>query len=345
MATTMTTAIGPLLWSSDIPELEFSTDAEELSVTVVVGTDVLLDIVQSAYNNKVKVWNVRDVVERYLLHNHLATALVNITVTPSGDSANTVSSFTVVYCSKSSKSSVSQWCSLNFLTTARYKVLTAGMVDTLYFFAEAAGPLQIMYHVTTLTPSNEVRVVDVDGETVTAPALSVISVPLDLSALEEEVESDVIGVAVRVGGRVLNYYRVEPSPTAGFVFYNCFNVPELVSLSCSTTSKVKDDRKVARVSRRSVLYNALKRTSYEVVTSPMRLDLARWLEELSTSVRTWLSDGTPIVITEYEVELSDDHAAANVIKFTWQRSYGESLLELRSSGMGIFQAPFTYQFE
>ena len=99
----------------------------------------------------------------------------------------------------------------------------------------------------------------------------------------------------------------------------------------------------AMVGRRAVRYGRGRAVEYETETAPLMMAHALWLDQALTSPKTWLADGTPIVITDSDISVTDDRAALNTVKFTWRRADGRAHIVVEQSDR-IFTEEFTRQF-
>ena len=350
----MTTQPAAHVLSSQLPDLEFTTDAAQLTVALYDpnGDERFLEVTLWASGGKVTLMEVREAVEQRM--RALGEARMNMRVlwrepdAPSWTSQGVA----VHYCSKDVSGDAVTLLDNHFLSTVEWKPLPPeGASETLYFYERVQG--------TDVTPSLTVSYRDAGGEVghlsiaaseVLTSTDAVQSVTWTLATVRERVAAEVEGaftllaVTVRVGARTMQYYRTEPEPTVSFLFLNCFNVPEWARLSCSTTVKTKDERNVGYVARRRVLYNSSPEVTHEVQTSPLSMAHAAWLDQLVTSCGVWLADGTEVVITEGESEVSDDHSTLNSLKFAWQRADGRGTIAAVEAVERIFTEEFTYQF-
>lgn len=350
----MTTQLAARLLSSHLPDLVFTTTSAQLTVALYdpQGDERFLEVNLWSTGGAVTLMEVREAVEQRM--RSLGEARMNLRVLWKEPDASSWTSqgVAVHYCDKDVSGDGVTWLDTHFLSTVDWKPLPAdGVAETLYFYERVSG--------TDVTPEVTVWYRGTDGAVAQLSVASsepltstdaVQSVTWTLATVRARVAAAVAGkftvlaVAVRVGSRTMHYYRTEPEATASFLFLNCFNVPEWAWLTCSTVTKTKDERKVGFVARRRVLYNPSREVSHEVQTSALPLEHASWLDQLITSAGVWLADGTPVVITEGECAVSDDHGAVNSVKFTWLRVDGRGSLTVPARVSRIFTEAFTYQF-
>ena len=132
------------------------------------------------------------------------------------------------------------------------------------------------------------------------------------------------------------------------------------ALHAVTTHKPKVERSIAVTNRVSTFYNQQDEKEYEVETSGLTMELARWIEQLFYShdvrmatKRTDLSEDDfgnynpqymPIVlITDFTCEIHDEDGELNTVKFTYQCQDRRTYLPtdyLSVDHERIFTAPF-----
>lgn len=356
MAATLLTTIPALCLSSQLPDPEWSSDSEHVLVALydTAEESPFLHVTLTPHAGSVRLWEMRETIERHMRSRDVSLLDLEVWIAEAGDGAMTTSaSVRVVYCDKDVSGDATEWLDNRFLCTVDWKPLPPeGAAETLYFCERVTGAdvtpsIHVAYrgsggaveHLTIaasepLTADGAVQSVTFDMATVSARVAAVV-----------EGSFSILAVTVCVGRRAMQYYREEPEANASFLFLNCFNVPEWARLTCSTTTKTKDERKVGRVGRRRVLYNPSREVSNEVQTAALPQSRAEWIDQMVTSPGVWLADGTPVVITEGECAVSDDNGALNSAKFTWLRSDGRGLLQVTARASRIFTRAFTYQFK
>lgn len=358
MATTLTNNLLAFYFTSQLPDLEWSTDLDALTVSLYCPAgDVgrILEVTLTAVSGTVTLLEVREAVERRMRHlNKSYIPLVVQWKEPESNAYTSSNTLQVYYCSKNVGESCSTWIENHFLTTLKSKPLPpTGATERLTFFAPRAMVVSPVTHAVCRLASGDVRSIEVSvfGNVTVSPGVKgVLSWTLDavLDAAQEANEDveEVLAFTIQAGSRVMNYYKPAVKPTAAFAFLNCFNVAEIAWLNCVTTKKTKDARKVAHVAHRATLYDLDLQVTHEVETCPLPLAEANWLDQLLTSPLAWLGDGTAIVITDGDASISDDYAVMNSVKFTWQRDDGRDLNNIDETDINIFiKPPYSYQFD
>lgn len=166
---------------------------------------------------------------------------------------------------------------------------------------------------------------------------------------------EIVGYTVRVGQRAVTAY-IDGSLSMGdsFIFRNCFNVLDVATLPCVTTSKTDVDRSTAVVNGTSSFYDQKVEQTFEVECGPLTSDECQWLDQLAASREVmrfvanpcddsepWLF--APVLITDSSVEVSDTDEKPNTVKFTWRFADHRPHV-LLSASPGIFKSPYTLPF-
>ena len=358
MATTLTNDLLAFYFTSQLPDLQWSTDLEALTVSLhCPAGDVgrILEVTLTAVGGTVSLLEVRDAVERRMRHLNKSYIPLLVQWKEPGSNAYTSSStLAVYYCNKNVGESCSTWIENHFLTTLKSKPLPAsGATEYLSFYAPRMMVVTPTATAVCRLSDGEVRSIQVSvfgGVSVSSSIKGVLSWTVaDVLEAAQDVDEDaeeVLAFTIQAGNRVMTYYKPAVKPTAAFAFLNCFNVTEIAWLNCVTTKKTKDARKVAHVGHRATVYDLDLQVTHEVETCPLPLAVANWLDQLVTSPLAWLGDGTAIVITEGDASISDDYAVMNSVKFTWQRDDARDLNNIDETDINIFiRPPYSYQFD
>ena len=148
-------------------------------------------------------------------------------------------------------------------------------------------------------------------------------------------------------------------------FCNACNCYELCAPPAVTTRKPKVDRSIAVTNRISTFYNQQNEKEYEVETSGLTVEQAKWIEQLfyshdvrlATKRTDYEDDGgqnynpqyMPIVlITDFTCEIHDRDGELNSVKFTYQYSDRRPYLPqeyLSVDNEKIFSAEYNPAFE
>lgn len=352
--TSLSTNIVDIFLSSALPDLSWSTDAEDLHVRLYFQSpeQTLIDTTLTAINGTVSLYETRELVERYMRHNGI-TRLYPLTVQHFENSSwHSVASMTVIFCEKTMvlPGSVSQFLEQHFLSTRSAKTLPTDInaVEQLYFIQPEGTPPNPALHVTYINDQGEVATGDIAlaadyNASLTNLFVCEFSVASIMAAVAAA--ASVIAVTVTVGNRHMEYYRPARRDHVAFKFRNAFNVFESAYLCAVVSRKTEDGRKIAHVAGGLAVYDRKPVTEYEVQTSPLSFEQASWIDQLITSPDVRLLDDTPLIITDGEAVCHNDNGQMNSAKFSYKESDERHSVSCLPQGANVFTVPpHSYQF-
>lgn len=360
---TLSTNFTDLYFSSQIPDIVFSTDAGYIVVSLYADGNCLMSESYYPYGGRSTVRNLYQIVEQYCEEH--SSSFCQCTLSAETDEGDELQrSFSVIYCKSNPSQSAVMWASSHFLTTRQAKLMPRHelAVDYLWVYADDACTEPLRYHV-TIEKNKEVKTLTVASAPFTAQkrCISMLSVRygyiLQMVHNAEGSSVKILSVTIEVGERSMSYFITDRMPSAMFLFANAFGCRELATLDCETTDKIHSNRSVAVIGRRSEFYDREQTKEYEVQTSPLDDDTARWLEQLMVSydvrfVEDYgvledddLNDPPRILITDFTSEISDGDSGPNKVKFTWQYSDIRPYLKLRKNTDGVFSRQYSNTFK
>ena len=354
--TSLITQIPAFILSSALPDLSWSTDQEEVRVILYYQStaNIILDVSLTATEGTVSLYETRQLVEQYMMHNGMAR-LYPLQIMHEeegywqGDGA-----MTVIYCEKnikllSQQDSVGQWLERNFLSTLTCKPLPSdeNAVEQLYFVYPQGTPSDPALHVTFVDSQGMIDSADITlTASYNASQTNLFVCEFSIAAIKAAVAQAVgiIAVTVSVGTRPMESYRPARRENIAFRFRNAFNVFESAFFSATINRKTDDGRKLASVAGILALYDRRPATEYEVQTSPLSFEEAGWIDQLITSCEVTLLDGTPVIITEGTAECHNNNAETNTAKFSYKELDQRQTMSYVKP-VNIFTVPpHSYQF-
>ena len=359
MATSLTTQTRAFFFSSELPDLAWSTDQQEVHVRLYYQHtgNMLADVTLTASGGRVTLCETREIVERYM-RTHALARLYPLQVMHEeegywqGDGA-----LTVIYCEKNlvlpvvnGSPSASQWLERHFLSTRTVKRLPSieDAVEQLYFVQPQGTPPNPSLHVTYIDDQGATASTDIElqasyNASLTNLFVCEFSVAELLNSIVDAVK--IIGVTVSVGNRHMEFYRPARRENVAFRFLNAFNVSESAYLNAAINRKTDDGRKIARVDGHLAHYDRKPVTEYEVETSPLSFEEASWIDQLITSPEVNLLDGTAVIITDGTAECNNDNAEMNAAKFSYKELDERHTIATAQQTANIFTVPpHSYQF-
>ena len=119
MAINLSTQIPQLLFSSAIPDLAINTDTDgEVEIALSSGNTDVFTASYFPYNRKIKVFDLRSVVEMYLREQNESLMDFSISAT-ANEVTHQLCSFKVIYLEHRFDGDISEFLRNNFLTNTR----------------------------------------------------------------------------------------------------------------------------------------------------------------------------------------------------------------------------------
>ena len=133
-----------------------------------------------------------------------------------------------------------------------------------------------------------------------------------------------LGVSFYRGKRTFSIFFTDETPSLSISFRNEFNVSDVLFVDAQTKRKLSFERATTLCCGESSFYDDNTEVVYESETASLSPTLAQALTNalLSSFVRIVSHDfpnGTNVLITDVESELSDLSNATNRVKFNWKQ--------------------------
>ena len=358
MATTLNPTPAAFCLSSMLPDLRWSTDQAEVRVRLYYQhpAQLLIDTTLTAANGFVKLYETRELIERYMRNKVLARAYpiyIQHMVEDNGNYWQGDGALTVLFCEKNlslPNNSTSEWLERNFLSTISVKPLPSidEAVEQLFFVQPQGTPPNPSLHVSYINDIGNVETSDIMLSASYNPSATNLFVcEFSINSLLAQLTDAVaiVGVTVSVGNRHMEYYRPARREHVAFRFLNAFNVMESAYLNAIVNRKTDDGRKLANVSGSLTHYDRKPVTEYKVETAPLSFEEASWIDQLITSPEVTLLDGTSVIITDGTAECHNDNRELNKAKFTYKELDQRHTITTAQQAANIFTVPpHSYQF-
>ena len=294
--------------------------------------------------------DLRDIVEEFMLAADIAFGVFSLSV---GDNETIADSVTlrVLFCDKLCQGDYSDFAQNNFLTTKPVRRVAPDMPVKFSFFATQGSSisttLSVGYELNGMAASKTVTLGDADAVATADAVVSIDLTPDDYNTLMPD--NAVLQYIRLLAGTRIAYLFIDRALSLGqtFVFNNCFNVPEVISLPAKTTLKTELEKSEAFFDGELIQYDRSSTSSYEVESGPLSADEAEWANKLLTSphiLRIENNNLVPVIITSLTSEIADDGENTATVKFTWRYPAKRTVLRLSDSTKGIFSAQFDKSF-
>lgn len=366
---TLITSLANMVFSSELPDLTFSTPSEKVNVELQSDGATVFETSLYAYGDSVTICDLREIIEGEM--DAVGLSYMPFTLVLTGDSNDSLQKdFSVVYCSKRIETPAQEWVRSHFLTTLAARRTTRQAWEALPFFAIEGEDITEHYKV-TLRYGKIYRTIDFNSQRQEQEDTGVCYLVVGhafiknlVSSLELEGNIDIdpeianspdeiVAWTVSVGERVASYYLDEAETEISMMFRNCFNASDFAHFNGTTTAKSKLTKSEAMASHMARYYDFRLEKTFEVTTGPLTREEAIWLEQLtlSRSVRlvrqdTINQDLFPLIlISDSDVSISDDDRNVNKITFTWRFADDRDHLPIEQPSADIFKIQFDKTFK
>lgn len=353
MAVTLQTPLDTLMFSSSFPDLALSTSDNNEAEIILRSPDYeIFSAVHFPYNRGIVIHDLRSVIEMYMRDRNLTLDEFELLAVHNG-SQQILATFKIVYLEHSFSGDIAEFLRNNFLTTQSAKLTTPTATEFLNFYIAAGDQEKLRYQVVASVGDGEPRAYQLAANLGSSNADRIYHVEITYEIMLGIVENPAQGrprenitvhaYSIHAGNRAFTFYVQHDPPEVMFYFRNAFNCYECCALHAVTTHKPKVDRSIAVTNRLSTFYNQQNEKQYEVETTGLTLQAARWLEQLfyahdvrlatkredftEETVGSYRPDKMPVVlITDFTCEIHDRDGELNTVKFTYQYSDRRPLL-------------------
>ena len=358
MATTLITVIPIFVFSSQIEGIELQTDQDKIVIVVEDGTTEIFTTSLYAFDGKVEIVNIGEVLENYMIANgKVFTAFTVYYNTADGTNLGSFN-LNTLFCSLRLDIEAGVFASYNFLTTLTAKRVPPHSIETISILhGQETGPLK--FHCVYETEEGEIGNKTITMRTITTDDIGVSSIQVSYDTiylrlrLQGAKPSKLLSYTVEYNNRSFTYYATENTPEVSFTFRNCFNVDETAYFNAITTTKTKVNRTMAVSQGRHLFYDQTVDKTCEVQTASLTAEEAYWVEQLLMSHTVRLGTSTDVetlpevIISDSDCEIADNDEELNKVKFTWQFAKTAPHLQksLRSDANGVFTEPYNQVFD
>ena len=348
-------------FTSYMPSVCYSSELSGISCSVTPGTVTLLiqsplEVFSNTYNTPNSYINFpdfSDVVEMFMEQQKLTVADMQFIVTDAQSTAE--KTIRVVYFKEEPrKFFAADILSDGLLTTYRNRVVYEDSVDYLTFWCEPNSifngtTVRLYVLVQDYTGHREWILMEYGYTIHQGINELMISFPELRRYLPDRVRKwDILFFSFTVNQQTCNFYVGKAHNVRHFIFRNCYNAKESISVPCISKNITETKSSLAICGKKQYRYDIQHTRSFEQQTAALDSERAAVMEQMLTSPSVQIVFGyaydVPIIITSYDYELSDEPNTERTFKFEWQyeNRNGVSLLEFTKER--IFSEHFTPPF-
>lgn len=345
-----------LIYSADIPTLNYTTDYDRLCVSVYKATadyDVIFTTELCAVDGKVNIYDIKPLVEQYMKDKDMAYLEFNIDVENEGGEEVLITPFKVLYCSFKPSEAASNFARFHFLTSLNSKILYYYDIseDELCFYAEKDKEINIEKTILYTSVDGELKK-EISNYSYTVQYTGIDSLWVDLADIWYELGCNkgavLHSITYKVNERMFTYYLVDKVPDLYLSFANAFNIREVITINGKTTTVIKREKSEAVCGGVTRYYDCNFEKLYEFESERLTTAEVKLFEEFVTSDKVLLYDSTAhrILITDFTYEVADDDAEKNIVKFTWRYADNRRAMPIKyERNMRIFTEQFDKTFQ
>lgn len=314
----------------DIPS-SFTVDEvrDTAKVTVFINGVSIYSTSLFQHNGVVTFYDLRGIIEQYMLENSLTIAIPKITAEKYGGTDVMDEENYILFCNANDTEEIAQnLFQYKFLSTRSYYVIPRTAYQRIAFFDDGYDTVTVFAECLFLKDGEHItKRVTMNTYAPGHPSLHlVLSHPSQITLLARRQSGEdcgkLLSYAIHAGNRCMTYYVTDEEPEITFQFRNCFNAEEYLYVFGATNYKTTIDRQEAICQGKHSFYNQSVERKHEVTTVPLSIEEAHWYNELFVSPRVTVEmsgdfDEVPVLISDITSEISNRPDEKIRMKFSW----------------------------
>ena len=346
-------------FTSAIPDVfkasDFQGETLYLAIYLNRSTNPIFETTLYAYDNAASIYDLRSVIESYMENNRLVTCDCSFRMQVDRTDY-TIPEFKLIYCHAAVNTNCRDFLQSHFLVTDAVRLVPHGFsMDLSYIvFPNETGTCST--HLLVQSESGEdPLVVDLSDTPITSTQFQLLTMDLNEEDLLARVPSSLgscqlLSATIYIGARSFTLFFTSERPTLWLYFSNSFNSPDQLPLTATTKRKLAFSRSTAICCGTSSSYDDQTELEYETETSALTPTLARDLTTALQSPSLCITSpdypqGTPILVTDIESELSDASNELCHVKFNWKPVRQQPMLTTSSKHAHIFNTNYNPTFD
>lgn len=314
----------------DIPS-SFTIDEvrDTAVVTIFLNGESIYSTSLFQHNGVVTFYDLRGIIEQYMLDNGLSVAMPKITALRYGGTDIINGEMYILFCNAHNTEEIAEnFFQYKFLSTRSYYVIPRTAYQRIAFFDDGQDSVTVFAECIFLKDGERTcKRVTMNTYEPSHPTLhAVLSHPRQIAWLARRQFNEDCGklltYTIHAGHRSMTYYVIDEEPEITFCFRNCFNAEEYLFVYGTTNYKTTIDRQEAVCQGRHSFYNQSVERRHEVTTAPLSMEEAHWYNELFVSPRVTVEmsadfDEVPVLISDITSEISNRPDEKIRMKFSW----------------------------
>ena len=317
--------------TSAIPDVFTVSDfqGETLIMRIYLNRSVspIFDTTLYVYNNKAEIYDLRSVIEDYMEVHGLPYADCSIGLQVDRTDYS-IPEFKLFYCHYAISGSCKDWLQTHFSTNHAVRLVPRDFFLDLVYYVFPNEQGKCSTHLVILPSDGSTPVVyDIDQPAINTAQFNAYTIEMDetyfLSLLPKGVSGKLLSATIQCGARSFSLFISDERPTLRLYYTNEYNCSDVFHLTAQTKRKLAFSRSTTICCGKSSSYDDQTEVEFESETSALNPSEARQLTTAlqSTSLLIVAPDypqGTSILVTDIESELSDASNELCHVKFTWK---------------------------
>ena len=307
-----------------------------------------------AYQGKASIYDLRSVIESYMEENRLVTCDCSFQMQVDRTDY-TIPDFKLIYCHAAVNTNCRDFLQSHFLVDSNVRLVPHGFsLDLSYIVFPDESSACSTHLVVQPESGEEPLAIDLVDTPIASKQFQLQMLDLNEEDLLARVPSSLgscqlLSATIYCGARSFTLFFSSEQPTLWLYFSNTFNCTDVFPITATTKRKLSFSRSTAICCGKSSSYDDQTEVEFESETSALTPSEARQLTTAlqSSSLLIISSDypqGTSILITDIESELSDTSNELCHVKFTWKPVRQQPTLSV-SKHTRIFNSTYNRTFD
>ena len=306
-----------------------------------------------AYQNAVSIYDLRSVIESYMEENHLVYCDCTFQIIVDRVDYS-IPEFKLIYCHAAVNENCRDFLQSHFLVDSAVRLVPHGWsLDLSYIVFPNETATCSTHLVVQPTSGEEPQVVDLVDPPIKSTQFQQYAIDLNEEDLLSRIPSSLgscqlLSATIYCGARSFTLFFTSEHHTLWLYFSNSFNCTDAFPITATTKRKLAFSRSTAICCGKSSSYDDQTEIEFESETSALTPSEARqFTTALQSSSLLIISpdypQGTSILVTDIESELSDASNELCHVKFTWKPVRQQPMLSV-SKQPRIFSSTYNRTF-
>ena len=306
-----------------------------------------------AYQNAVSIYDLRSVIESYMEENHLVYCDCTFQIIVDRVDYS-IPEFKLIYCHAAVNENCRDFLQSHFLVDSAVRLVPHGWsLDLSYIVFPNETATCSTHLVVQPTSGEEPQVVDLVDPPIKSTQFQQYAIDLNEEDLLSRIPSSLgscqlLSATIYCGARSFTLFFTSEHHTLWLYFSNSFNCTDAFPITATTKRKLAFSRSTAICCGKSSSYDDQTEIEFESETSAFTPSEARqFTTALQSSSLLIISpdypQGTSILVTDIESELSDASNELCHVKFTWKPVRQQPMLSV-SKQPRIFSSTYNRTF-